>query len=201
MSFQSRVFVFPLFVIIIPICALLCSNCLASPRPHAPCPAPLLYYLTPCLTITDRLKVIFCYAEFLVRPPKRIRLLTSFCFCPTTILACFLFLISGFDFFDWLLDYDPGYPSLYFCQSDPRCRPTPDYWTLFCYCFLYCRISDFWLERIKAYDLSHLLVRVWLLLTPWQRHRITQCLGKIVTREYSHFHSMYGSNDQPNSLG
>ena len=58
-----------------------------------------------------------------------------------------------FWFCDWLLDYDPGYPSLYFCQSDPRYRPTPDYWALFCYCFLYCRISDFWLytlERIKA---------------------------------------------------
>ena len=36
MSFQSRVFVFPLLVIIIPMCALLCSNCLASQRHHAP---------------------------------------------------------------------------------------------------------------------------------------------------------------------
>ena len=82
-------------------CALLCSNCLASPRPHAP-PSflvlPLLFF-TPCLTITDCLKeIVFCYAEFLVRLPKRFKLPTSFCFCLTTILACSLFLISGLDF-------------------------------------------------------------------------------------------------------
>ena len=92
-------FRFPLVCVIIPMCALLCSNCLVSPRPHAlPSLLVLLYYLTPCLTITDCLKVIFCYAKFLVRLPKRFKLPTSFCFCPTTILACSLFLISGFDF-------------------------------------------------------------------------------------------------------
>ena len=148
-------------------CALLCSNCLASPRPLAP-PSllVLLCNLTPCLTITDCLKVILCYAEFIVLP-KRFRLPTSFCFWPSTILACSLFLISGFDFLIGFLTTTLDIPH---CTSanlipipDPRLITGHSFATAFC-----CRLLLAWtLERIKVYDLSHFLVRVWLMHTPW----------------------------------
>ena len=83
MSFQSRVFVFPLLVIIIPMCALLWSNCLASPRPHAP-PSlsvlpllfiPMSHYLllcrVPCTHVRDsdcRLAFVFARPRFLPAP-------------------------------------------------------------------------------------------------------------------------------------
>ena len=93
------------------------------------------------------------------------------CFYPTKILACSLFLISGFDFL-WLASRLRPWISLTVLLPIWLQLPTHAWLLDTFFATAFCTVKSL-TSRLnfgtnKGIRLSHFLVRVWLLHTPWQ---------------------------------